>query len=39
MLFFNDFLRNMEKITEFVDMSKSYDVRLLKLPVLGGTYD
>ena len=39
MLFFNDFLRNMDKITEFADMSKSYDVRLRKLPVLGSTYD
>ena len=38
-LFFNDFPDNLDKITDNVDLGKSYDQRMKKLPVLGGTWD
>lgn len=39
MLWLNDFSKNINRLSDVQDMSKSYDTRLQKLPVLGGTYD
>lgn len=39
LLFFNDFPDSLDKISDIIDLSKSYDERMKKLPVLGGTWD
>lgn len=39
LLFLNDLTKMIDHFTEMVDMSKSIDPRIKKLPVLGGTWD
>ena len=39
MLFFNDYNDYLSKLSDTIDLSRSYDQRQIKLPVLGGSWD